>query len=102
MSLKLGKPKMPPSEPRTDEERETREAVVQDADKNRRQAPRSCARRWRDARSRRRRRFEQGLLEPVSREWILRIERTARPVEHKGVHTTNAVIGADLLAFMGQ
>jgi hypothetical protein len=33
MSLKLGKPKMPPSEPRKDEERETREAVVQDADK---------------------------------------------------------------------
>jgi hypothetical protein len=32
MSLKLGKP-MPPSEPRKDEERETREAVVQDADK---------------------------------------------------------------------
>jgi hypothetical protein len=32
MSLKLGKPKMPPSEPRKDE-RETREAVVQDADK---------------------------------------------------------------------
>jgi hypothetical protein len=30
MSLKLGKPKMPPSEPRKDEERE---AVVQDADK---------------------------------------------------------------------
>jgi hypothetical protein len=29
MSLKLGKPKMPPSEP----QRETREAVVQDADK---------------------------------------------------------------------
>jgi hypothetical protein len=33
MSLKLGKLKMPPSEPRKDEERETREAVVQDADK---------------------------------------------------------------------
>jgi hypothetical protein len=33
MSLKLGKPKMPPSEPRKDEEREMREAVVQDADK---------------------------------------------------------------------
>jgi hypothetical protein len=31
--LQLGKPKMPPSEPRKDEERETREAVVQDADK---------------------------------------------------------------------
>jgi hypothetical protein len=30
MSLKLGKPKMPPSEPRKDEERE---AVVQNADK---------------------------------------------------------------------
>jgi hypothetical protein len=33
MSLKLGKPKMPPSEPRKDEQREMREAVVQDADK---------------------------------------------------------------------
>jgi hypothetical protein len=33
MSLKLGKPKMPLSEPRKNEERETREAVVQDADK---------------------------------------------------------------------
>jgi hypothetical protein len=30
---KLGKLKMPPSEPRKDKERETREAVVQDADK---------------------------------------------------------------------
>jgi hypothetical protein len=33
MPLKLGKPKMPPSEPRKDEEREMRKAVVQDADK---------------------------------------------------------------------
>jgi hypothetical protein len=33
MSLKLGKPKRPPSEPRKDEQREMREAVVQDADK---------------------------------------------------------------------
>jgi hypothetical protein len=33
VSLKLGKPEMPPSKPRKDEERETREAVVQDADK---------------------------------------------------------------------
>jgi hypothetical protein len=33
MTLKLGKPKMPPSEPRKDEEREMRKAVVQDADK---------------------------------------------------------------------
>jgi hypothetical protein len=33
MSLKLGKPKMPPSEPRKDKERETRKAIVQDADK---------------------------------------------------------------------
>jgi hypothetical protein len=33
MSLKLGKPKMPPSEPRKDEEREMREAVVQDPNK---------------------------------------------------------------------
>jgi hypothetical protein len=33
MSLKLGKPKMPPFEPRKDKERETREAIVQDADK---------------------------------------------------------------------
>jgi hypothetical protein len=33
MSLKLGKPKMPPSEPRKDKQRETREAMVQDADK---------------------------------------------------------------------
>jgi hypothetical protein len=33
MSLKLGKPKMPPSEPREDKQRETREAMVQDADK---------------------------------------------------------------------
>jgi hypothetical protein len=33
MSLKLGKPKMPPSEPRKDEQREMHEAVVQDAEK---------------------------------------------------------------------
>jgi hypothetical protein len=33
MSLKLGKPKMPPSEPRKDKEREVRQAVVEDADK---------------------------------------------------------------------
>jgi hypothetical protein len=33
MSLKFGKPKMPPSEPRTDKQREMRQAVVQDADK---------------------------------------------------------------------
>ena len=33
MPLKLGKPKMPPSPPRTDKEREMREAVIQDADK---------------------------------------------------------------------
>jgi hypothetical protein len=33
MSLKLGKRKMPPSEPRKDEQREMRKAVVQDADK---------------------------------------------------------------------
>jgi hypothetical protein len=33
MSLKLGKPKMPPSELRKDEQREIRKAVVQDADK---------------------------------------------------------------------
>jgi hypothetical protein len=33
MSLKPGKPKMPPSEPRKDSERGTREAVVKDADK---------------------------------------------------------------------
>ena len=33
MSRKLGKPNMPPSQPRKDKERETREAIVQDADK---------------------------------------------------------------------
>jgi hypothetical protein len=33
MPLKLGKPKMPPSEPRNDKQREAREALVQDADK---------------------------------------------------------------------
>jgi hypothetical protein len=33
MSLKLGKPKMPPSEPRKDKQREMREAILQDADK---------------------------------------------------------------------
>lgn len=42
MSLKLGKPKMPPSEPRKDEERETREAVVQDADKTEDKTATSC------------------------------------------------------------
>jgi hypothetical protein len=33
MSLKLGKPKMPVREPRTDKQREMRQAVVKDADK---------------------------------------------------------------------
>jgi hypothetical protein len=33
MSLKLGKPNMLPSEPRKDKERETRKAILQDADK---------------------------------------------------------------------
>ena len=33
MPLQLGKPKIPASKPRKDEERETRRAVVQDADK---------------------------------------------------------------------
>jgi hypothetical protein len=33
MSLKLGKPKMPPSEPRKDKEREMRQAIIADADK---------------------------------------------------------------------
>jgi len=33
MALKDGKPAMPLSEPRKDRERETREAIVQDADK---------------------------------------------------------------------
>lgn len=33
MSLKLGKPKMPPSEPRKDKERDVRQAVIEDADK---------------------------------------------------------------------
>jgi hypothetical protein len=33
MSLKLGKPKMPPSPPRKDKEREMRDAVVEDAGK---------------------------------------------------------------------
>lgn len=33
MSLKLGKPKMPPSPPRKDKEREMREAIIEDADK---------------------------------------------------------------------
>lgn len=32
MSLKLGKPKMPPSAPRTDKARDKQEAVVEDAD----------------------------------------------------------------------
>jgi hypothetical protein len=33
MPLQLGKPKMPPSKPHKDEERETRQAIVEDADK---------------------------------------------------------------------
>jgi hypothetical protein len=33
MALKQGKPKVPPSEPRKDKQRETCEAVIQDADK---------------------------------------------------------------------
>jgi hypothetical protein len=33
MPLQLGKPKMPPSKPRKDEERETRQAIVEDASK---------------------------------------------------------------------
>jgi hypothetical protein len=33
MSLKLGKPKMPPSPPRKDEARKMRQAIVKDADK---------------------------------------------------------------------
>jgi hypothetical protein len=33
MSLKVAKPKMPPSEPCKDKEREMRQAVVEDADK---------------------------------------------------------------------
>jgi hypothetical protein len=33
MALQLGKPKMPPSKPRRDEERETRQAIIEDADK---------------------------------------------------------------------
>jgi hypothetical protein len=33
MSLKFRKPKLAPSEPRKDEEREMREAIIQDADK---------------------------------------------------------------------
>ena len=32
MSLKLGKPKMPPSKPRKDEAREMQQAIVKDAD----------------------------------------------------------------------
>jgi hypothetical protein len=31
MALQLGKPKMPASKPRKDEERETRQAVIEDA-----------------------------------------------------------------------
>jgi hypothetical protein len=30
--MQLGKPKMPPSKPRKDEERKTRQAIVEDAD----------------------------------------------------------------------
>jgi hypothetical protein len=33
MAFRLGKPKMPASKPRKDEERETRQAIVEDADK---------------------------------------------------------------------
>lgn len=33
MPPKLGKPRMPPSEPRRDREREMRQAIVEDADK---------------------------------------------------------------------
>jgi len=33
MALKLGKPQMPPSKPRKDEDRDTRKAIIQDADK---------------------------------------------------------------------
>jgi hypothetical protein len=33
MALQQGKPKMPPSKPRKDGERETRKAIVEDADK---------------------------------------------------------------------
>ena len=33
MALQPGKPKTPPSKPRKDEERETRHAIVEDADK---------------------------------------------------------------------
>src|SRR5882724_9292957 len=33
MALQLGKPKMPASKPRKDEERETRQAIIEDADK---------------------------------------------------------------------
>ena len=33
MSLKLGKPPMPPSEPRKDKAREMRQAIIEDADK---------------------------------------------------------------------
>jgi hypothetical protein len=33
MPLQLGKSKMPPSKPRKDEEREMRQAIVEDADK---------------------------------------------------------------------
>jgi hypothetical protein len=32
MALKLGKPKMPPSRPRKDEDREMRQAIIRDAD----------------------------------------------------------------------
>jgi hypothetical protein len=60
MSLKLGKPKMPPSEPRKDEERETREAVVQDADKTEGRDRDLVHGDGGDARSRPWRRFEEG------------------------------------------
>jgi hypothetical protein len=33
MTLQLGKPKMPPSEPRKDKARETQRSIIEDADK---------------------------------------------------------------------
>jgi hypothetical protein len=36
MALQQGKPKIPPSKPRKDEDRETRQAIVEDADKTER------------------------------------------------------------------
>jgi len=49
MSLKLGKPKVPPSPHRKDKERDMRRAVVEDADKTE-DKDRDLARRWRDPR----------------------------------------------------